>query len=106
MPLLIFIVVVVILVIWWSRSNRALNRNEQLYLKRRGYATEEQPTPGSPVTKDTRLFMAIESLNDLSPASRQRAAQELAQMCEQGVRDAMMFSALLDALNDSDPAVR
>ena len=107
MPLLILIVVlVVILVIWWSKSDRTLNRNEKLYLKRRGYETEEKIEPGSPITKDTRLFMAIESLNDLSPASRQRAAQDLAQLCEQGIRDSLMFSALVEALDDRDGAVR
>jgi hypothetical protein len=107
MPLFILIVVgVVLLVIWWSSGNRALNRNERFYLKRRGYAIEDSLASGSPVTEDSRLFMTIESLHDLSPASRQRAAQELARMCDQGVRDRLVFSALCEALNDSDAAVR
>ena len=106
MPLFILIVVlVVVLVFWRSRGNHALNRNEKLYLQRRGYAIE-QGTSGSPVTKTTRLFAAIESLNDLSPASRERAAHDLAQMCEQGNRDSLIFSALCEALNDPDAAVR
>jgi HEAT repeat protein len=107
MPLFILIVALVaILMIWWLKSDRALNRNEKLYLKRRGYAVEDSVEARTSVSPDTRLFAAIESLNDLSPASRQRAAQNLAQMCEQGSRDSIMFSALLEALNDSDAAVR
>ncbi len=83
-----------------------MNRNEKLYLKRRGYVIEEGVEASSSVTPDTRRFAAIESLNDLSPVSRQRAALDLAQMCEQGSRDSMVFSALIEALNDSDAAVR
>jgi hypothetical protein len=103
---ILIVALVMILVIWWSRSNHVLNRNEKLYLKRRGYAVEVGQEPSASVTPNTRLFAAIESLNDLSPASRQRAALDLAQMCEQGIRDSLMFSALLDALNDSDATVR
>ena len=107
MPLLILIVVLVaILLIWWLKSDRALNHHERLYLKRRGYVVEAGVELSSSVTPDTRLFAAIESLNDLSPASRQRAALDLAQLCEQGSRDSMIFSALLESLNDSDAAVR
>ncbi len=107
MPLFIFIIVlVVVFVIWRSGKDRALNRNEQLYLKRRGYVLEDGLESAAPVTKDTRLFTAIESLSDISPASRTRAAQELAQLCDQGRRDSLMFSALCEALNDSDAAVR
>lgn len=107
MPLFILIVVmVVLLVIWWSSGNRSLNRNERLYLKRRGYAVDEALDAGSPVTQASRWLTAIESLDDLSPSARQRAAQELARIVEQGGRDRLIFSALCDALDDSDAGVR
>jgi hypothetical protein len=106
MPLLIFIVIIIAVVIWWSRSKNILSYNERQYLKRRGYAAAENPEPGPPVDKNARLFTAIESLTDLSPYSRQRAAQDLAQMCEEGQRNSMMYFPLIDALHDSDASVR
>jgi hypothetical protein len=106
MPLLLFIVLIIAVVIWWSRSRNMLSYNERQYLKRRGYAADENPEPGPPVDKNARLFTAIESLADLSPYSRQRAAQDLAQMCEEGQRNSLMYFPLIDALNDSDASVR
>jgi hypothetical protein len=106
MPLLIFIILIIAVVIWWSRSNSVMSYNERQYLKRRGYATDDNLEPVVPVDKSARLFTAIESLTDLSPYSRQRAANDLARMCEEGQRDSLMFFPLVDALNDSDAGVR
>jgi hypothetical protein len=106
MPLIIFIVLILAAVIWWSRGKNVLNYNERQYLKRRGYAADEIPQPVEAVDKSARLFTAIESLSDLSPYARQRAAQDLARMCDEGKRDSLMFFPLVDALNDSDAAVR
>jgi hypothetical protein len=106
MPLLIFIILILAVVIWWSRGKTVLNYNERQYLKRRGYVADEIPQPVEPVDKSARLFTAIESLSDLSPYARQRAAQDLARMCDEGKRDSLMFFPLVDALNDSDAAVR
>ncbi|MCI0489827.1 MAG: HEAT repeat domain-containing protein [Blastocatellia bacterium] len=106
MPLVIFIVLVFIVVLWWLNSNKALSRNEKLYLKRRGYEIEEAPPAGPPVSSDTRLFGLIESLGDLSPYARQRAAEDLSRLCEEGRRDTRMLSSLVTALDDSDASVR
>ena len=106
MPLLLFIVLIIAVVIWWSRSKNVLSYNERQYLKRRGYVADENLEPGPPVDQNARLFTAIESLTDLSPYARQRAAQDLAQMCEEGQRHSLMLFPLMEALNDSDAAVR
>jgi hypothetical protein len=105
MPLIIIIVVVIGLV-WWMNSQRTISLNERLYLKRRGYAVEEPVDPGPPVPKDTRLINLIESLGDLSPFARQRAAEDLSRMCQAGQRDPRMLPSLIVALNDSDASVR
>jgi len=104
MPVLIF-VVVIILVIWWLKSERTLSRNERLYLKRRGYHAEPVDV-GPPVDPDSQLFSLINSLSDISPYSRQRAAEELSRLCAGGKRDARMFESLVGALDDNEPAVR
>jgi hypothetical protein len=106
MPLLIFIILIIAAVIWWSRSKSVVSYNERQYLKRRGYVADENLEPVIPVDKSARLFTAIESLTDLSPYSRQRAAHDLARMCEEGQRDNLMFFPLVDALNDKDAGVR
>ena len=105
MPLIIIIVVVIGLV-WWINNQRTMSLNERLYLKRRGYAVEEPVDPGPPVPKDTRLINLIESLGDLSPFARQRAAEDLSRMCQAGQRDPRMLPSLIVALNDSDASVR
>ena len=105
MPLIIVIVVVIGLV-WWANSRRTMSLNERLYLKRRGYAVEEPIDSGPPVPKDTRLLNLIESLGDLSPFARQRAAEDLSRMCQAGQRDPRMLPSLVVALNDSDASVR
>ncbi|MEW6131159.1 MAG: HEAT repeat domain-containing protein [Acidobacteriota bacterium] len=106
MAFIIFLLLAGAVYLWWSKRNSQLNHNEKLYLKRRGYASEEEIGIGSSVTQESRIFSAIESLNDLSPASRQRAAEDIAEMCRQGARDSLVYPALLEALNDSDANVR
>ncbi len=105
MPLIIILVLIIGLV-WWVKSQRTMSLNERLYLKRRGYAVEDPIDPGPPVPKDTRLINLVESLGDLSPFARQRAAEALSRMCETGNRDSRMLPSLVVALNDSDASVR
>ena len=104
MPLVIF-AVIAILIYWWWRSDRTLNRNERLYLKRRGYDAGPTNT-GPPVDPDSQLTGYIESLSDISPYSRQRAAEELARLCVEGKRDTRMFYSLVAALDDNEASVR
>ncbi|HWO01289.1 MAG TPA: HEAT repeat domain-containing protein [Blastocatellia bacterium] len=106
MLLLILIVAIVVAVMWWLNGERTSSRNERLYLERRGYEPPSEVENGSPVPKDARLFNLIESLSDISPFARQRAAEDLSRMCVEGNRDSRMLSALVDALDDSDASVR
>ena len=103
---LILFVAVIIAVIWWLRGERALSRNERLYLKRRGYEPPAEIKAHPPVSKDAHLFSLIESLSDISPFARQRAAEDLTRMCLDGNRDSRMLSSLVDALDDNDASVR
>jgi hypothetical protein len=106
---MLFIVLVIVIVIGFVYAlsgDRMMSRNERLYLKRRGYEPPIEPGPGPPVSKDTRLFSLIESLSDLSPYSRQRAAEDLSRMCLSGEGDPRMLTSLITALDDSDAAVR
>jgi HEAT repeat protein len=105
LPVIVFVIIVVA-VIWWFSSNRALSRNEKSYLKRRGYEFEDQDTGPRPVARDARILNLIDSLEDVSPGSRQRAAEDLAQMCLAGQRDERMFFPLKRALDDNQPVVR
>jgi hypothetical protein len=98
-------ILIVIGIIWYFARQRGLTASEQQYLRRRGYETEEE-TPGPPVPKDAQLFNLIASLNDLSPYARQKAAEDLAQLCRSGRRDPRMLSALVAALDDRDANVR
>ena len=100
------IMLVVVATVWWMSSQRTLSANERLYLKRRGYVSEEDSETGPPIPKDARLFGLIESLGDISPFARQRAAEELSRLCASGQRDPRMLSSLIAALDDSDSAVR
>ncbi|HVG19876.1 MAG TPA: HEAT repeat domain-containing protein [Blastocatellia bacterium] len=106
MPLIILIVVVVVAALWWVNSQRTQSANERLYLKRRGYAGGEYLETGPPVPKDSRLFSLIESLADISPFARQRAAEELSRLFASGQRDPLVLASLIAALKDSDAAVR
>jgi HEAT repeat protein len=108
MLFIILVIVIVSALVYGLSGNRALNRNERLYLKRRGY----EPPPadildeGPPISRDARLFSLIESLGDISAYARQRAAEDLSQMCISGKRDSRMLSSLIAALNDSEATVR
>ena len=105
MLFIILIIVIVVALIYAFRGDGSLSFNERLYLKRRGY---EPPidVEGPPVSKDARLFSLIESLSDISPYARQRAAEDLSRMCTSGQRDPRMLPSLITALDDSDASVR
>lgn len=105
MPYLIIGIVIAVIIAWYLSGERALSRNERLYLKRRGYAYDRSDRE-RPVERDTRLLGLIDSLSDLSPFSRQRAAEEISALCQSGQKDERMFSALVSTLEDSQPAVR
>jgi HEAT repeat protein len=102
----ILVIVIVVALIFGFRGGRGLSLNETLYLKRRGYEPPIEIDEGPPVSKDTRLFNLIESLADISPFARQRAAEDLSRMCVSGQRDLRMLPALIAALDDSDASVR
>ena len=106
MFLIVVVTVIVVALLWWVNSERAISRNEKQYLRRRGYDAGEPLAEGSPVSKDTLLYSLIESLGDLSPFARQRAAEGLSRMCEEGRGDQRMLPALLASLNDRDASVR
>ena len=89
------IVLIVVAVVWWAGNRKGLSFNERQYFD-----------DGPPITKDTRLLNLIESLGDLSPYARQRAAEDLARMCQSGGRDERMLPSLLAALDDNDASVR
>jgi hypothetical protein len=103
---LILLILILVLLYWWLRSERALTRNEEIYLRRRGYEFEDEPAPKPAVDKDRRILNLIESLEDITPYSRQRAAEEIARLCESGHRDPRLLEPLLAALNDSNAIVR
>jgi HEAT repeat protein len=106
MLFIILIIVIALALIYAFRSQQGLNRNERLYLRRRGYEPPAEFEERPQVSKDTRLFSAIESLSDVSPFARLRAAEDLSRMCESGKRDLRMLSSLIAALDDSDASVR
>jgi HEAT repeat protein len=103
---LILVIIIVIALVYAFTSQRGLNLNERLYLRRRGYEPAVDPPEGPPIPKDARLFSLIESLSDISPYARQRAAEDLSRMCASGQRDSRMLNPLIDSLNDSDASVR
>lgn len=103
---LILIIVIAVALGYAFRSQQDLSLNERLYLRRRGYEPPAEVEERPQVSKDTRLFSAIESLSDLSSFARLRAAEDLSRMCESGNRDPRMSSSLVAALDDSDASVR
>src|SRR5262245_48979554 len=105
MSFLVFIAII-LAIAWWLSGRRASSLNERLYLRRRGYTGNDQPEPRPQVSRDAHLFSLIESLGDLSPFARERAAEELGRICESGNRDQRMASGLVKALNDNDASVR
>jgi HEAT repeats len=102
----ILIVLIVIAVLWWANRRGGLSLNERQYLKSRGYEADAAMDAGPPVARDTRLSSLIESLGDLTPYARQRAAEDLARLCQSGAPDPRMLPPLLTALDDNDAAVR
>jgi HEAT repeat protein len=106
MLLIVLIIVIVVALIYAFRGDGSLSFNERLYLKRRGYEPPIDVNEGPPVSRDARLFSLIESLSDISPYARQRAAEDLSRMCASGQRDSRMLSSLITALDDSDASVR
>jgi hypothetical protein len=106
MLLIILFIVIVAAVFYGLSSQRQLSLNERLYLRRRGYEPPVDINEGPPISKDARLFSVIESLKDISPYARQRAAEDLSRMCASGQRDSRMLSSLIAALDDSDASVR
>jgi HEAT repeat protein len=106
MYLIALLAIGIIVFVWWVNSQRTVGLNEKMYLRSRGYDNDDRLDEGPPVPKDTRLFGLIESLGDLSPYARQRAAEDLGRMCASGKGDERMLSPLMEALDDSDASVR
>lgn len=106
MLFIILIVVIVVALVYGFSSQRGLNLNERLYLKRRGYEPPIDANEGPPVSKDARLFSLIESLSDISPYARQRAVEDLSRIGSSGQRDPRVLSSLIGAIDDTDASVR
>ena len=104
--LLILVIIIVVALVYAFSGQRGLNLNERLYLKRRGYEPPIDVPEGPPIPKDARLFSLIESLSDISPYARQKAAEDLSRMCASGQGDSRMLNPLIDSLNDNDASVR
>ena len=106
MLLVILIIIIVVAVVYGLRNSGQLNPNERLYLKRRGYEPVRDGTERPAISKDMKLLGAIESLSDVSPYARQRAAEDLSRLCAAGNRDNRMLAPLIETLNDNDASVR
>lgn len=106
MTLIVVLVLVAVAVAWWLNGRRSMTANERNYLRQRGYTLPQDEASGPALSADTNLLNVIESLNDLTPFSRQRAAEELSRMCEAGRKDTRMFAPLITALDDNSAAVR
>jgi hypothetical protein len=106
MGMIILVVLIVGGIIWWVSSNQAVSRNEKTYLKTRGYDAGEQPEERSAARQEARLMDLLNSLDDVTPYSRERAAEELSLLCADGGRDERMFAPLVAALDDRNSSVR
>ena len=106
MGMLILVVLIVGGIIWWLNNNQAANRNERTYLKTRGYDPVDIPEVHSATRQEARLMDLLNSLDDVTPYSRERAAEELSLLCESGGRDGRMFAPLVAALDDRNSSVR
>jgi|HubBroStandDraft_6_1064221.scaffolds.fasta_scaffold114507_1 HEAT repeat protein len=93
-------------VIWWLNSKRAVGLNEKIYLKSRGYDPGPVAKEDAGVRQEARLMDLLDSLDDVTPYSRERAAEELSLMCESGGRDERMLAPLVTALDDRNASVR
>jgi hypothetical protein len=106
MGMFILLVLVVGGIIWWLNSNQAASRNEKTYLKTRGYDGGDRPEQRSVARQEARLMDLLNSLDDVTPYSRERAAEELSLLCVDGGRDERMFAPLVAALDDKNASVR
>jgi len=107
MLFIILVIVIVAGVVYVISGERRQSLNERLYLRRRGYEPPPEVEEGPPVSKDARLFGLLQSLSDISPYARQRAAEDLARIKNaSGQRDPRVLSSLIAALDDSDASVR
>jgi hypothetical protein len=106
MGMLILVVLIVGGIIWWLNSTQAASRNERTYLKTRGYDPVDTPEVRSGARQEARLMDLLNSLDDVTPYSRERAAEELSLLCESGGRDERMFAPLVAALDDRNSSVR
>ncbi|HKV40382.1 MAG TPA: HEAT repeat domain-containing protein [Blastocatellia bacterium] len=104
--LLLLAILIVGGISWWLASKQSLNRNERVYLRSRGYDAGETVPEKPGVMPDSRLRDLLDSLDDITPYSRERAAEELSLLCQSGMRDERMFAPLVAALDDKNAAVR
>jgi HEAT repeat protein len=93
-------------VIWWLNGKRSVSLNERVYLRSRGYDDTPPPREDAGARQEARLMDLLDSLDDVTPYSRERAAEELSLMCESGSADERMLAPLVTALDDSNANVR
>jgi hypothetical protein len=93
-------------VIWWLNGKRSVSMNERVYLRSRGYDDTPPPKEDAGARQEARLMDLLDSLDDVTPYSRERAAEELSLMCESGSGDERMLAPLVAALDDSNANVR
>ncbi|PYP85294.1 MAG: hypothetical protein DMF61_17125 [Blastocatellia bacterium AA13] len=105
MPLIIIIAVIGAALVWWYKSEHSSTLNEKAYLRGRGYSADGPEIRG-PIPLDARVRSLIDSLDDVTPYARQRAAEEVALMCDEGQKDSRFFAPLVAALDDNSAAVR
>jgi HEAT repeat protein len=106
MGLIIVVGLVAAGIIWWLKGQQAASLNERTYLRSRGYDDDAAPGRKAGVAQEARLRDLMDSLDDVTPYSRERAAEELALMCESGEKDERMLAPLVTALEDRNPSVR
>src|SRR5215831_1185272 len=106
MGMIILVALIVGGIIWWLSSNQAASRNEKTYLRTRGYDPVDAPEVRTAARQEARLMDLLNSLDDVTPYSRERAAEELSLLCESGGRDERMFAPLVAALDDRNSSVR
>src|SRR5262249_28665353 len=103
---IIVLVLIIGGIIWWYRGQRAVSLNERMYLRQRGYDPPDEPKGDRGVAQETRLMDLLDSLDDVTAYSRERAAGGIWRMCEAGQRDERMSAPLVTALDDSNASVR
>jgi len=106
MGMIIFLVVVGAAVVWWLNGRRLASINEKVYLRSRGYEEPPAPKEDAGARQEARLMDLLDSLDDVTPYSRERAAEEISLMCLSGSRDERMLAPLVAALDDANANVR